>query len=122
MHRIKITLPDNVIPAATSAGLPTSGLPELFAAIGEGTPTALGEVSDMSPKILAAVGEAVKTAYSQAYSTVFLASIAFGGLAIIATCCSKNTDIRMNNEVAKTLRAVDGVHSDTSKSNGKEEA
>lgn len=108
-NRIKHTLPANVAPAATSAGLPASDLEPLFAAIGEGTPSALEAVPHITPQILAAVSEALKTAYSQAFHTVFLASIAFGGVAIIAACFSKNIDERMNNEVAKTLKGVDGV-------------
>lgn len=112
-NRVKHTLPENVTPAALNAGLPSSDLTQLFTAIGEGTPAALEAVPDITPGIIAAVADALKTAYSQAFRTVFLTSIAFGGLAVIAACFSKDIDERLNNnEVAKRLRGGPGGESD----------
>ena len=55
----------------------------------------------------------MKTAYSQSFKTVFLASIAFGGVAVIAACFSRDIDDRMNSEVARKLRDIgEGKHSD----------
>jgi hypothetical protein len=44
-----------------------------------------------------------KTAYSQAFETVFLASFAFSGLAIICAVLSPNTEIRMTNKITAGL-------------------
>ena len=49
------------------------------------------------------VADAVKTAYSQSFQTVFLASIAFGGAAVIAALFSVSVDEKLDNVVAAKL-------------------
>jgi MFS family permease len=106
-NRLTTTLPANVAPAALKAGLPSADLPALFAAIGAGTPAALEAVPDISPAIMVAVGDAVKVAYSQAFQTVYLTSIAFGGLAIIAALFITSIDDLMTDFVARKIQGVD---------------
>lgn len=96
-------LPRDVSAAAVKAGLAKSSITYLLEAVADGTTTALQAVPGMTDSILAAVGNAEKTAYSQSFRTVFLVSIGFGGLAIIAAVISVPIDDKLNNVVAAKL-------------------
>lgn len=63
----------------------------------------MASVPGITDRIISAVDNASKSAYSQAYTTVFLVSIAFGGLAIIAALASVSVDDKLNNKVAAKL-------------------
>ncbi|KAJ5106234.1 hypothetical protein N7456_002909 [Penicillium angulare] len=102
-NRIAETLPDDVSAAALNAGLPKSSLTDLLTAVSAGSASAMEAVPGISDKIILIVTSATKTAYSQAYRTVFLASIAFGGLAIVAAFFSVPMDDKLNNAVAAKL-------------------
>lgn len=110
---LKNRLNDNLAPIVTStalnAGISKSSIPALFQALEAGTADALQAVPGMTTQIAAIVEEAVQTVYSSAYRTVYLASIAFGGVAIIAAFSSRSIDDKMTAEVARKLRGVD-VH------------
>jgi hypothetical protein len=90
-----------------NAGLPSADLPALFAALATGTATAMEAVPDITPTVIAAVGDAVKVAYSQAFKTVYLTSIAFGGLSIIAALFITSIDDLMTDFVARKIRGVE---------------
>ncbi|KAJ9310837.1 hypothetical protein DTO271D3_8880 [Paecilomyces variotii] len=106
-NRLDETLAPTVTPAAVKAGLPKSSIPTLLKAIAAGTSDALDSVPGMTSKIAAVVGEATKTAYSLSFKTVYLTSIAFGGLAIIAAFFTRSIDDKMTSEVAQKLRGTD---------------
>ncbi|PMD55689.1 siderophore iron transporter [Hyaloscypha bicolor E] len=106
-NRLTTTLPANVAPAALNAGLPSADLPALFAALATGTATAMEAVPGITPTVIAAVGDAVKVAYSQAFKTVYLTSIAFGGLSIIAALFITSIDDSMTDFVARKIRGVE---------------
>ncbi|KAJ6019441.1 hypothetical protein N7522_001508 [Penicillium canescens] len=101
--RVSAVLPRDVSAAAVKAGLAKSSVTYLLEAVSVGTTTALQAIPGMTDSILAAVGDAEKTAYSQSFRTVFLVSIAFGGLAIIAAVVSVPIDDKLNNVVAAKL-------------------
>jgi Fungal trichothecene efflux pump (TRI12) len=90
-----------------NAGLPSADLPALFAALATGTATAMEAVPGITPTVIAAVGDAVKVAYSQAFKTVYLTSIAFGGLSIIAALFITSIDDLMTDFVARKIRGVE---------------
>ncbi|KAL2825105.1 fungal trichothecene efflux pump [Aspergillus pseudoustus] len=77
-NRLNTTIPANVGPAATEAGLPSSSLDALITNLREGLPL---NNSTLIPGVNGAVEEAARLAYriaySQAYRTVFLVCIAF---------------------------------------------
>jgi len=75
-------------------------IPALLAAIAAGTPNALEAVPGITPTVIAAVGDVLKMAYSQAFKTVYLTSIAFGGLSIIASLFITSIDDLMTDFVA----------------------
>ncbi|KAI9729356.1 MAG: hypothetical protein M1834_006879 [Cirrosporium novae-zelandiae] len=107
-NRLGTTIPSNIIPAALSAGLPGSEIPTLLkaltAAAGTPSPSSLTSVPGITSQIISAVDLAVKTAYAQAFRTVYLASIAFGGLALVAALFSKDIAHLMTDHVARKLR------------------
>ncbi|GLA13952.1 hypothetical protein AnigIFM62618_011370 [Aspergillus niger] len=107
-NRVTVDLPRDVSAAALNAGLPSSSLTDLLEAVSAGTTAAYEAVPGMTNGILGAVTEAVKTAYSQSFRTVFLASIAFGGLSVIAACFAEGVDGRFTGDVAARLKGVDG--------------
>ena len=107
-NRIAVDLPRDVSATAVNAGLPSSSLTDLLEAVSAGTTAAYDAVPGMTASILGKVTEAVKTAYSQSFRTVFLASIAFGGLSVIAACFAEGVDARFTKDVAAMLGGVDG--------------
>jgi hypothetical protein len=93
------------IPAAVlAAGLPTDSVSAYMTAIAAGGSKALlSEVQGLTPEVLAAGTEAYRWAYTDAYKTIFLVSLAFGGLAIIASFFIPDVDHLMDGKVAATL-------------------
>lgn len=63
-------------------------------------------VPGITPAIAAAVGDGVKLAYTHSFSTVYLASIAFGGLAIIATLFTSDIDHFLTNYVSRRINGT----------------
>lgn len=86
---------------AISAGLPASSVATLMEDIAGSLP--ISTVPGMTDQISAIVVNAVKTAYSQSFQTVFLASIAFGGMAVVAAVFTVPVDDELNNTVAAKL-------------------
>lgn len=99
-NKMATNIPKYVRPAALGAGLPLSSMPELLAAVASGEFSA---VKGVNPHIISVVTEAYKTACSESFKIVYLASIAFGGLAIIAALWSPNMEHKLNDEVARRL-------------------
>jgi len=112
-------LPKYVVPAATGAGLPATSITQLFAGITSGS---FKDVPGITPEIQAAVGAAVKHAYSMSFRTVFLCTLPFGGIILIAAILSPNVEDYLTADVARKLQGkhVAGGGSSTSTANEKE--
>ena len=93
-------MPEYVVPAALDAGLPQSSLEKLFEGMQIGD---YSSVDGINPTIEAAVRAAVKTSYSLAFKVVFLVSITFGSLFIIASLICPNVEEYLTGEVARKL-------------------
>lgn len=106
-RRIAVNVPKEVTEAAVSAGLPSSSVDAVLGAIGSGS--AIDDVPGMNPTIAAAVGDAVKTAYSASYGTVYLASIAFGCIAVLASIFTKDIDQYLTNYVSRRINGTVGT-------------
>ncbi|OAG10688.1 MFS general substrate transporter [Paraphaeosphaeria sporulosa] len=93
------------VPAAViRAGLPADSVSAYMAAIAAGAPESLlSKVQGLTPNVIAAGTEAYRYAYTDAYKTIFLVSLAFGGLAIIASFFIPDVDHLMGGKVAATL-------------------
>ena len=100
-NKVSVYLPKYVVPAATSAGLPSSSLPALFAGITAGNFTA---VPGITPEIIAATGAATSKAYLESFRIVFYATIPFGALLIFFAVLSPNFEKYLSMNVAKRLQ------------------
>jgi hypothetical protein len=104
-------LPRYVVPAATEAGLPASSLTDLFAGITAGS---FAKVPGITPTIEEAVGHAVKHAYSMSFRTVFLCTLPFGAIILVAAVISPNVEDYLTDDVARRLqgKSVAGTTND----------
>lgn len=82
-NRLALTIPANVIPAATAAGLPSSSISSLLSALSGATALDETNVPGLTAQIIDVASLAYRLANSQAYSTVFLVSLAFTGPGMI---------------------------------------
>ena len=102
-NRLATTMPTVVGGAATAAGLPAADVPAVLAAISTST---LADVPGITDTIIAAVGAAVPTAYSQAFKTVYLASLGFGGVAIIGSLLTVDPEKHLTDKVERRLHGM----------------
>jgi hypothetical protein len=93
-------IPQKVTPAALAAGLPQSSLSALLQSITVGNFSA---VPGISTEIIAATDAAVKDAYTLSFRTVYLCTLPFGALLIIAAIFSPNVEQFLTDEVARKM-------------------
>ncbi|KAL5454836.1 hypothetical protein PMIN07_007380 [Paraphaeosphaeria minitans] len=102
-NRLSTTMPAVVGGAATAAGLPASDVPAVLAAVTAGT---VDKAPGVTPSIIAAIAAAVPTAYSQAFKTVYLASLGFGGIAIIGSLLTVDPEKHLTDKVERRLHGM----------------
>jgi hypothetical protein len=93
-------IPIKVVPAALAAGLPESSLESLLSSIAKGD---FAAVPGISPQIIAATGAAVKDAYAVSFRTVYLCTLPFGAMLIVAALLSPNVEQYLTDEVARKM-------------------
>jgi hypothetical protein len=93
-------LPNYVGPAAIEAGLPESSVPALLAGLSTGT---FSDVEGITAGITAAAQEAARNAYSISYRTVFLCTLPFGVILLIASVLAPNVEDYLTDDVARRL-------------------
>ncbi|CAK7202848.1 hypothetical protein SEUCBS139899_005575 [Sporothrix eucalyptigena] len=98
--------PEDISAAVLGAGLPESSLSAFLTAYTASNTTALYAIPGVNSTILAAAGAGLQQAYSQSFSIVYLATIAFGGCAVISALFAPNMDDKMTDEVARKLQGV----------------
>ncbi|KZF22336.1 siderophore iron transporter [Xylona heveae TC161] len=102
--RLTVNAPKYMVPAILGSGVPESELKEtLGLALGGSDLHAVAGITD---KQISIIETAAKLTFAQSFKIVFLASIAFGGLAIICAFLSQDVDEKMTGEVARKLRHV----------------
>ena len=106
-NRLSTTIPAFVPPALIKAGLPTSSVASFIGAMTTGS---FDGIPGLTPQIIEIGTLAYKNASAAAYRTVFLATIAFSGVAIVVSLFCPNVDDRMTSEVVVTLHK--GMHGD----------
>lgn len=112
-NRYSARVGPEVTSAAEAAGFPSSDIPSLLQAIASGTADAIDSVPGITASIKEAVTSAVESAYSQSYATVYLSSLAFGGLALIS-CFFATNDLE-NYFTAFLNKTVDAPHLEADK-------
>ncbi|KAK3636702.1 hypothetical protein LTR56_014003 [Elasticomyces elasticus] len=97
-------LPAKVGPAAVGAGLPVDSLPALLAGVGTGS---FDAVPGVNAGVLAAIAPAIKQAYAMAFRTVFLCTLPFGVILLIAAIFyCPNMEDYLTDEVARKLQGA----------------
>ena len=74
----------NVAPALAEAGVPLKGIEPLLGALGAGDAAAAAKIPGVTPKLIGLAVVDLQHAYSNAFSLVFLVTIAFGAVSTIA--------------------------------------
>lgn len=99
-------LPKYVVPAATEAGLPVTSIPALMAGISSGSFEAVPGITN---RVMAAIDGPIKHAYANSFRTVFLCTIPFSAILLIAAAvyCPDVEDY-LTEEVARKLQGVHG--------------
>jgi hypothetical protein len=93
----------DLVPALITAGLPIDSVAEFLSAFQAGSADAVGAVSGVTPKILYVAKTGSKEIYSDAFTVVYLVTLAFGGFAVVASFWTPSIESRLTNEVARQL-------------------
>ncbi|EON67606.1 hypothetical protein W97_06974 [Coniosporium apollinis CBS 100218] len=102
-NRLTETVSTQVPPAIVSAGLPATSVVDFLSAFTVGTAEAFAAVPGVTAEIIAIGTRAYQEANADAYSTVYLSTIAFTGIALILTFFAPNTDELMSGKIVATL-------------------
>lgn len=97
-------MPGHITRAGESLGLEPARITQIIAALK--TKAGLKAIPDLESNIVAAMQAALKKAYAASYSTTYLSSLAWGGLALV--CCffaKSNMEDYFTNFVNKTVDA-----------------
>jgi hypothetical protein len=102
-NRLAQTIPAQVPPALTEAGLPASSVASFLTALTSGSAAAFEAVQGLTPAIQAIGARAYQNANADAYKTVYLSTLAFSGVGIILTFFSPIVDHLLNGDVTIQL-------------------
>ncbi|KAJ4354329.1 uncharacterized protein N0V89_006064 [Didymosphaeria variabile] len=108
-NRLAATIPARVPPALIAAGLPSSSVASFLSALTLGTPAAWAAVNGLSAESQAAGVRAYQEANAEAYKTVFLSTIAFCGVGILASFWAPNVDALLTRDVVVQLRGRERI-------------
>lgn len=100
-NKLSANIPKYVSQAATNAGLAPSSVPDLLKGLTSGN---FSTVAGLNPHILSLATDAYKTAYSESFKMVYLASLAFGGVAVVAAFFTPNMEHKFNDQIARRLQ------------------
>lgn len=92
--------------ALLGAGLPEGSLPAVLGNLAIGDAAGLPTVPGVTPEVLVAVSTSVPAALCSSYKFVYFASLAFGGVAIIAASLLKGDQLaeKMTPTIARKLQ------------------
>ncbi|KAM0647539.1 hypothetical protein D7B24_005456 [Verticillium nonalfalfae] len=99
-NRLSTTIPSNIAGPAIEAGLPADQVGALAAAVRAGKMATFPGITD---SIQEAVRSVLPVAYSQAFKTVYLASLGFGGIAIVGCLFSKDAQKHLTDRVERRM-------------------
>lgn len=91
-----------------SAGLPITSIPSFIEALAAQNTAALATVPGVTPSVIEAATIATKYAYQRSFEVVYLVSLAFGLLCIIAslTIDGEKLDAAMTDQIARKIQGV----------------
>lgn len=102
-NRLASTVPQLVPPALMEAGLPAASVPE-FVRLLSVDRSMLSSVPGTNSTIIEIGVEMFKVANARAYSTVFLTTLAFSGLGVIASLMTPEIESKLHEKVSCRLR------------------
>jgi hypothetical protein len=102
-NKVPGELQNHVVPAALSAGLPSSSIPDLFAAITNGTTAAIQAVPGINAQIIVDVANATTDAYAAAYAFVYYTAMAVGLFGLILSCFMRDMDVYLTGHIPKQI-------------------
>lgn len=96
-------MPAEIVPAVETAGLPSTSIPDLFKAMANGSTAALEAIPGMNDGILNAYSIATKVAYGHAFRIVYLSTLGFFALGMIASFFVVDVKELLTDFVNKTV-------------------
>ncbi|KAG7130845.1 Trichothecene efflux pump TRI12 like protein [Verticillium longisporum] len=99
-NQLSTTIPSNIAGPAIEAGLPANQVGALAAAVRAGKMATFPGITD---SIQEAVRSVLPIAYSQAFKTVYLASLGFGGIAIVGCLFLKDAQKHLTDRVERRM-------------------
>ncbi|CAK1365717.1 unnamed protein product [Cercospora beticola] len=109
MNKLTEYTASDVVPAVVAAGLPVTSLEAFLTALSTGNTAALQEIPGVTPAAIGAGAAALREAYAKAFKIVWLATLAFGLLAVVASFFTTNIDDRLSHDVIRRLGAKQKV-------------
>lgn len=103
MNKVKEYTVSDVVPALLQAGLPPTSIPDFLTALASGSLPALQAVPEVSPAAIQAGVATFTQAYAKAFKIVWLATLAFGLLAVIASFFTTDIDDKLSHDVVRRL-------------------
>lgn len=91
------------MPDLVAAGLSPTSIEELLADLNAGDLTDAATVPGVTTKILGIAGAGIQAAYSNAFTLIFLVTIAFGGVSCIAAFFSPEIEKHYTGSVVRRL-------------------
>lgn len=101
--RLPAFLPAEIVPAVENAGLPASSISDLFEAMANGTAAAFEAVPGMNENILGAFEIATKVAYGRAFRIVYLSTLGFFAMGMVASFFVRDISELLTGFVNKTI-------------------
>ena len=95
-----------VVPALIEAGLPEMSVEPFLQALTTGMTASFAKIPGANPQVIQAGAAAMRSAYANAFRVTWLATIAFGVLAFIAACASRDIDKKLSHDVIRRLDVV----------------
>lgn len=99
-NRLQTTIPASVGPVVIAAGLPPTEVPALVLAVKAGK---LVGFPGLTAQIRNAVARVLPKAYAEAFKTVYLSSLGFGAIALVACLFAKDEQGHLSDEVARKM-------------------
>jgi len=96
-------LASSIAAAAVANGFPAADLAQLIPAVIEnavGVPSAFADIPGATSEVITATSQALKDTYGYAFQRVFLSTIPFGVIALVAAWFIKDVSHLLNNRVA----------------------
>lgn len=101
--RLSHNIEHTVVPALVGAGLPVTSVKPFLLALESGETSMVAKVPGVTTKVLAAATETMKWSYSNAFSLVFLVTLAFGICSCIVAFFSPEVERHYSNDVVRQL-------------------